>query len=158
MRHLSEMRRLLAKPENIGEARAVLAERVGSFTLSPALEWSCAAKGSSGFSSACISLSAFRRRRSTRVGAWTSNCWAGSLRLLPPRDDRREASGNWKPEIYRMGAGRIQHRFLRRYSRKRQSTTNASGPYASLESGVVISLSDDCVASRPNVMSRRGPG
>lgn len=36
MRHLSEMRRLLAKPENIGEARAVLAERVGSFTLSPA--------------------------------------------------------------------------------------------------------------------------
>lgn len=84
MRHLSEMRRLLAKPENIGEARAVLAERVGSFTLSPALEWSCAAKGSSGFSSACISLSAFRRRRSTRVGAWTSNCWAGSLRLLPP--------------------------------------------------------------------------
>lgn len=107
MRHLSEMRRLLAKPENIGEARAVLAERVGSFTLSPALEWSCAAKGSSGFSSACISLSAFRRRRSTRVGAWTSNCWAGSLRLLPPRDDLekpREIGSRkyigWEPDPY----------------------------------------------------------
>lgn len=88
-------------------ARAVLAERVGSFTLSLALEWSCAAKGSSGFSSACISLSAFRRRRSTRVGAWTSNCWAGSLRLLPPRDDLekpREIGSRkyigWEPDPY----------------------------------------------------------
>ncbi len=50
--HLTNMRRLLAKPENVHEARAVLAERVGTFTLSPVSdsgEWSYSAKGSLDF-------------------------------------------------------------------------------------------------------------
>jgi site-specific DNA recombinase len=52
VRHLTEMRCLLAKPENVHEARAVLAERVGTFTLSPVSdsgEWSYTARGSVDF-------------------------------------------------------------------------------------------------------------
>ena len=50
--HLTEMRRLFAKPENVHEARALLAERVGFFTLSPVSdfgEWSYTAHGSVDF-------------------------------------------------------------------------------------------------------------
>src|SRR5260370_34326574 len=49
---LTEMRRLLAKPKNVHEARALLAERVAKFTLFPSsysAEWSYTAKGSLGF-------------------------------------------------------------------------------------------------------------
>ena len=49
---LTEMRRLLAKPKNVHEARALLAERVGKFTLAPVSDsgdWSYTAKGSVDF-------------------------------------------------------------------------------------------------------------
>ena len=49
---LAEMRSLLAKPKNVHEARALLAERVGKFTLLPASdsgEWGYVAKGSVDF-------------------------------------------------------------------------------------------------------------
>ena len=52
MTRLTEMRRLLAKPKNVHEARALLAERVGKFTLLPVFdsaEWSYTAKGSVDF-------------------------------------------------------------------------------------------------------------
>jgi len=52
MKHLTETRRLLAKPENIHEARAALAEMFGTFTLSPISdsgEWSYTAKGAIDF-------------------------------------------------------------------------------------------------------------
>ena len=52
LEHLNQMRRLLAKPENVNEARAVNAERLGTFTLYPgeeAGEWAYTAKGSVDF-------------------------------------------------------------------------------------------------------------
>ena len=51
-KHLAEIRHLLAKPENIHEARAALAEMFGTFKLSPISdsgEWSYTAKGSADF-------------------------------------------------------------------------------------------------------------
>ena len=56
--HLTEMRHLLAKPENLDEARALIAERVGKFTLLPVSdsgEWSYTARGSVDFfGDACL--------------------------------------------------------------------------------------------------------
>jgi hypothetical protein len=50
--HLMEMRQLLANLENVHKVRAVIAERVGVFTLWPSTEsgkWSYTAKGSMDF-------------------------------------------------------------------------------------------------------------
>jgi len=51
-KHLAEILRLLAKPENVHEARAAIAEMFGTFTLSPLTNsggWSYSAKGSVDF-------------------------------------------------------------------------------------------------------------